>query len=80
MNRPKTWFTTSEAAAYLVVNVSAFTSVMKRNQAVPSKTSKNGDLRWHKAQLDAFRIYNTLKPTMMQKFKLLILDWIFIHA
>ncbi|MBT3632489.1 MAG: hypothetical protein HOB84_05910 [Candidatus Marinimicrobia bacterium] len=77
MNSPQTWFTTAEGAKYLSVNVQSFKSVMKRNGCVELKTSKNGDLRWHRSQLDAFRIYNASKPTLAQKFKLKILDWVF---
>ncbi len=77
MSNPQTWFTTKEAAKYLNVNVQSFKSVMIRNDCVALKTSKNGDCRWHRAQLDAFRMYNTSKPTMTQKFKLALLTWAF---
>ncbi len=77
MNNPQTWFTTADGAKYLNVNVNSFKSVMRRNNCVAGKTSKNGDYRWHRAQLDAFRIYNASKPTLTQKFKLQVLDWVF---
>ncbi len=77
MNYPQRWFTTHEAAHYLNVNVNSFKSVMKRNNCVAAKTSMNGDYRWHRAQLDAFRIYNASKPTISHMFKLKVLDWVF---
>jgi len=77
MKHQQAWFNTNEAADYLNVNLSSFKSVMSRNNCVAMKTSKNGDFRWHRSQLDAFRIYNTSKPTLTQKIKLRILDWIF---
>jgi hypothetical protein len=77
MNSPQTWFTTTESSKYLNVNVQSFKSVMKRNDCVAMKTSKSGDYRWHRAQLDAFRIYNASKPTLKQKLKLALLGWAF---
>ncbi len=77
MNCPKRWFKTNEAADYLNVNLASFKSVMSRNNCVAVKTSKNGDYRWERSQLDLFRIYNTSKPTLKQKMKLKLLDWIF---
>ncbi len=78
MNYSQRWFTTLEAAHYLNVNVNSFKSVMKRNNCLARKTSKNGDYRWHRAQLDAFRIYNASKPTISHMFKLKVLDWVFL--
>jgi hypothetical protein len=77
MKCPKQWFKTPEAAEYLNVHVKSFNSVMKRNGCVAAKTSKNGDYRWHRAQLDSFRIFNTSKPTLTQRLKLRILNWVF---
>ncbi len=77
MSSSQTWFTTMEGAEYLNVNIQSFKSVMKRNDCVALKTSKNGDYRWHRAQLDAFRIYNVSKPSLSHKFKLKVLDWVF---
>lgn len=71
------WFTTKEAASHLNVSIVSFKSVMKRNNSQPYKTSKNGDYRWHRVQLDAYRIFNTSKPSVKQKFKLKVLQWIF---
>jgi len=71
------WFKTNEAAEYLNINQSSFKSVMGRNNCVAMKTSKNGDFRWHRSQLDAFRIYNSSKPSFKQKMKLIVLDWVF---
>jgi hypothetical protein len=77
MKHQQVWFKTSEAAAYLNVSLVSFKSVMHRNSIVAVKTSKNGDFRWHRSQLDAFRIYNTSKPTIKQKLKLKVLNLIF---
>jgi len=77
MNCPQRWFKTHQAANYLNVNVKSFNSVMKRNNCVAVKTSKNGDNRWHRSQLDGYRIFNNSKPTLMQRFKLGILNWVF---
>jgi hypothetical protein len=74
---PQRWFKTNEAAEHLNIHLSSFMSVMRRNNCVAAKTSKNGDFRWHRSQLDAFRIYNTSRPTLMQKVKLRMLDWVF---
>ena len=71
------WFKTLEAAEYLNVHVKSFSSVMKRNNCIAAKTSRNGDYRWSRAQLDSFRIYNSSKPTLIQRFKLRILNWVF---
>jgi|GEM_PF-1297704 len=77
MTTTQIWITTKEAASYLNVSIVSFKSVMKRNNCQPYKTSKNGDYRWHRVQLDAYRIFNTSKPSLKQKFKLKILQWIF---
>lgn len=71
------WFKTHEAAEYLNVHLKSFTSVMKRNNCVAVKTSRKGDYRWHRSQLDGYRIYNNSKPTLMQRIKLIILNWVF---
>jgi hypothetical protein len=77
MSSPQTWLTTTEGAKYLNVSVQAFKSVMRQNGINAKRTSKNGDLRWHRSQVDAYRIYNSSKPTLKQKFKLQLLDWAF---
>lgn len=77
MRSQQSWFTTAESARYLNVNVQSFKSVMTRNNCVALRTSKNGDYRWHRAQLDAFRIYNSRKPTIKQQLKLALLNWAF---
>ena len=77
MSPNQTWFTTSEAARYLNLNLASFKSIMTRYGVEAKRTSKKGDLRWHRSQVDAYRIYNSSKPTLRQKFKLMLLDWVF---
>jgi len=77
MKHQQVWFKTDEAATYLNISLVSFKSVLRRNKGVAMKTSKNGDYRWHRAQLDTFRIYNASKPTLKQRIKLRLLDWIF---